>query len=195
MGPFIPSITLTDPNKITSTLMAKEKPYKSPHGVHGAIGKAMTSKGRLVVVWKPNPNNSLYQQYFCHGFAIDTYFRFGYSVCSGRSILRALQDDYVEIVAVQTALDELQGLKVGDIVSFADLSGKIIHTAKVFCLDINPSVPFGPIKLADIILSTKNGFKRACLQPILTIIRSYPQTMLIRYWRDKLICLDYTMQQ
>jgi hypothetical protein len=95
----------------------------------------------------------------------------------------ALEDDYVDIGAGQLASDTIQLLKIGDIVSFAELSGRIIHTAKVFCIDINPSDPFRPIKLADIILSTKNGYRADCLQPILTIERCYPKTKIIRFWR------------
>ncbi len=183
MGPFIPSITLTDPDKITRRLMVKEKPIKDSDGVRGALGKAMTSKGRLVVVWKPNPKNSWYDKYFCHGHSLGTYRRHGYSVTSAKSIFFALEDECDEIGSGQRSVSAIQLLKIGDIVSFAELSGRIMHTAKVFCIDINPSVPLRPIKFADIILSTKNGYNAACLQPILTIVRCYPQTRIIRYWR------------
>ncbi len=194
MGPFIPSITLTNSYGVTRTLSAGEKFYKGSDGARHEFGKAMTSKGNTVKVFKADPDDSLYDQYFCHGHSLGTYRRFGYSVCSGRSILRAFQDDYVEIVAVQTALDALQGLKVGDIISLSDFEDDIIHTAKVFLIDINPSDPFRPIKLTNIILSTKNGYDPDCLQPILAVCDAYPEAPKIRFWRAK-TCFDDTMQQ
>jgi hypothetical protein len=53
-------------------------------------------------------------------------------VCSGVHILSALEDDYVEFGAGQTVLETIKLLNIGDIVSFAELSGNIIHTATVF---------------------------------------------------------------
>jgi hypothetical protein len=78
LGPFIPSITLTDPNKITSPILESTVYSEIGDEVPGVLGKAMTSRGRLVKVWKANPDNSLCYKYFCHGFALDTYRRFGY---------------------------------------------------------------------------------------------------------------------
>jgi hypothetical protein len=183
MGPFIPAIKLTDSDGVTSELRLAEDIYETTCGEFDLLGQAMTSKGNVVRVFKADPDDPLYKQYFCHGHSLGTYRRHGYSVISAKSIFFALEDECYEIGSGQRSVSAIQLLKIGDIVSFAELSGRIMHTAKVFCLDINPSVPFGPIKLADIILSTKNGFKRACLQPILTIIRCYPKTRIIRYWR------------
>ena len=193
MGPFIPSITLTDPDKITRRLMVKEKPIKDSDGVRGALGKAMTSKGRLVVVWKPNPKNSWYDKYFCHGHSLGTYRRHGYSVTSAKSIFFALEDECYEIGSGQRSVSAIQLLKIGDIVSFAELSGRIMHTAKVFCIDINPNVPLRPIEFNDIILSSKNEYHPDCLQSLETTFINCQTAHMVRFWRDKLTCFDATM--
>ncbi len=191
---MFPSITLTDSDEVTSPLIINEIACPDPLGAHGTLGFAMTSKGRPVMVWKANPDNSLRYKYFCHGFALDTYRRFGYSVCSDADILRALEDDYVEIVAWQSASDTIQLLKIGDIVSFAELSGKIIHTAQVFIIDINPSDPLGRLKLEDIILFSKNCFNVECLEPFLATFINYPMINIVRFWRAR-TCFDDTMLQ
>jgi hypothetical protein len=194
MGPFIPSITLTDSDGVTQSIITNETACPGDIGAHGTVGFAMTSKGRPVMVWKANPDNSLRYKYFCHGFALDTYRRFGYSVCSDADILRALEDDYVEIGAGQSASDTIQLLKIGDIVSFAELSGKIIHTAKVFIIDINPSDPLRPVRFVDIILFSKNCFNVECLEPFLVTFINYPTIQRIRVWRAR-TCFDDTMLQ
>jgi hypothetical protein len=56
----------------------------------------------------------------------------------------ALEDDYVEFGAWETVLETIQLLNFGDIVSFEDLSGNIIHTAKVSYININPNDPLRP---------------------------------------------------
>jgi hypothetical protein len=193
MGPLIPSITLTDSDEVTSHLMTAERTEKNPNGTSFQLGNAITSKGNLVMVCKANPNDPLYYQYFCHGHSLGTYRRFGYSVCSGESILRALIDDYVEIGAGQTVSETIQLLKSGDIVSFAELSGRIMHTAKVFCIDINPNVPLRPIEFNDIILSSKNEYHPDCLQSLETTFINCQTAHMVRFWRDKLTCFDATM--
>jgi hypothetical protein len=185
MGPFIPSITLTGPNEITCPLLESTEYREIWDEAPGVLGKAMTSRGRLVDVWKPNPKNSWCDKYFCHGHSLGTYRRYGYSVFSGKDIFFALEDECYEIGAGQRSAGAIQVLKVGDIVSFAELSGRIMHTAKVFCIDINPSDPLRPIKFADITLLTKNGCNSDYLQPILNIVRTYPMTRIIRFWRPR----------
>ncbi len=194
MGPFIPSITLTDPDEVTIPIIINETDCPDPEGAHGTIGFAMTSTGRLVGVWKANPNNSLYNQYYCHGHSLGTYRRFGYSVGCGDDILFALEDECYEIGACQTPFETIQLLNVGDIVYFAELSGKIIHTAKVFRININPNDPLRRLKLEEIILSTKNGYRADCLQPILDTLATYPTIKMVRFWRAR-TCFGDTMQQ
>ena len=194
MGPFIPSITLTDSDGVTSQLRFAEEIYKTTTGKFELLGQAMTSKGNKVKVFKANPNNSLYNQYYCHGHSLGTYRRFGYSVGSGVDILFALEDECYEIGACQTPFEIIQLLKVGDIVSFAELSGKIIHTAKVFCININPNDPLRRVIFDEIILSTKNGYRADCLQPILDTLATYPTIKMVRFWRAR-TCFGDTMQQ
>ena len=195
MGPFIPAITLTDSDGVTSQLRFAEEIYKTTTGKFELLGQAMTSKGNKVKVFKANSDNSFRYKYFCHGHSLGTYRRFGYSVGSGVDVLFALEDDCYEIGADQIPVETIQLLKVGDIVSFAELSGKILHTAKVFCININPNDPLRPVIFDDIILSTKNGYRADCLQPILDTLATYPTIPMVRYWRDKLTCFDDTMQQ
>ncbi len=99
------------------------------------------------------------------------------------------------LVHGQTVLETIQLLNFGDIVSFEELSGNIIHTAKVSYIDINPNERMRPLKFADIILSTKNDLDAECLQSILAVRAVYPEAPKMRFWRDKLTCFDDTMQQ
>ncbi len=195
MGPFIPAIKLTDPDGVMKELRLAEDIYETTCGEFDLLGQAMTSKGNVVRVWKADPNDPLYDQYFCHGHSLGTYRRFGYSVCSGADILMVLEDDYVEIVTGQTALDPLQLLKVGDIISFSDFFGGIIHSAIVSSIDINPNDPLRPIELTDVILSTKNNYDAVCLKSIVGVRAAYRGAPKMRFWRDKLPCFDDTMQQ
>ncbi len=194
MGPMFPSITLTDSDEKTDLIMkvAGEETFTSTTGDIVEYGTAMTSKGRLVAVWKANPSRSMSRQYYCHGFALNTYRRFGYSVCSGVSIVRALIDDYDLIGVGQTVSDAIPLLKGGDIVSFEELSAKIIHTAQFFCIDADSRDPLERIKLHDVILSTKNGLNADCLQSFATTVRTYPKTQRIRFWRAR-TCFDATL--
>ncbi len=195
MGPLIPSITLTDSDEKTDLIMkvAGEKTFTNTTGELVERGLAMTSKGRIVKVWKANPSIPIFRQYYCHGFALNTYRRFGYSVCSDADIVRALMDDYVLIDVVgQTVSDALAQLKAGDIVSFEELSAKIIHTAIVFHIRIDPSDPLEGLKLHDVILYTKNGLNADCLQSLETTFNIYPTTQRIRFWRAR-TCFDTTM--
>jgi hypothetical protein len=164
-------------------------------GTVSSLGQAMTSKGRKVNVMQATRSGVMKLQYFCHGHSLVTFRRFRYSVCSGVHILMALEDDYVEFGAGQTVLETIQLLNIGDIVSFAELSGNIIHTATVFYIIINPNERMRPLKFADIILSTKNDLDAECLQSILAVRAVYPEAPKMRFWRDKLTCFDDTMQQ
>ncbi len=194
MGPFIPAITLTDSDGVTNEIWAGEESYMMTNGTCSYLGQAMTSKGRRVEVMKADPYYLLNYQYFCHGHSLGTFRRFRYSVCSGVHILMALEDDYVEIGAWETELDVIPPLKVGDIISFAELSGIILHTAIVFHIRIDPSDPLRPIQFADIILSTKNNYDAVCLQSLVVVREVYPEEPKMRFWRDKLTCFDDTMQ-
>ena len=195
MGPMFPAITLTDSDGFTEEIWAGERMNMMTDGTGSSLGQAMTSKGRKVNVMKATRSGVMKWQYFCHGHSLGTYRRFGYSVISGVHILFALQDDYVEFGARQTVLGAMQLLKVGDIVSFEELSGKIVHSAIVSSIDINPSDPLRPIQFAEIILSTKNNYDAVCLQSILAVRGVYPEAPKMRFWRDKFTCFDDTMQQ
>jgi hypothetical protein len=186
MGPYIPAITLTDSDGVTNEIWPGERMYMMTNGKSRSLGQAMTSKGRKVNVVKATRSCVIQWQYFCHGHSLGTYRRFGYSVCSGVHILMALQDDYVEFVAGQTVLETIQLLNIGEIVSFEDLSGNIIHTAKVSSININPNERMRPVKLTDIILSTKNYLDAVCLQSILAVRAVYPEAPKMRFWRAKL---------
>jgi hypothetical protein len=107
MGPFIPSITLTDLDGSTEMICNGEKYYKGSDGKIFGLGSAMTSKGNKVVVFKANPDHPFDEQYFCHGHALGTYRRFGYSVGCGYDILFALEDECYEIGAGQTPFDTI----------------------------------------------------------------------------------------
>ena len=82
MGPFIPSIILTRPNTLKRTLHLSSKYCEIWDNVGGRIGIAMTSRGpsrgSLVDVWKPNTDTPMHLRYFCHGYSLDTYRRYGY---------------------------------------------------------------------------------------------------------------------
>ncbi len=191
---MFPSITLTDSDEKTYLIMkvAGDETFTSHTGEIAEYGLAMTSKGRIVQVWKANPSRLMFNQYHCHGFALNTYRRFGYSVCNGLSIARALMDDYVLIGVGQTVSDALAQLKAGDIVSFEELSEKIIHTARFFAIDIESRDPLEGLKLHDVILYTKNGLNADCLQSLETTFNIYPTTQRIRFWRAR-TCFDTTM--
>jgi hypothetical protein len=185
MGPMFPSITLTDSDEKTDLIMkvAGEKTFTNTTGELVERGLAMTSKGRIVKVFKANPSLPIIRQYYCHGFALNTYRRFGYSVCDGLSIARALMDDYVLIDVGQTVSDGLAQLKAGDIVSFEELSAKIIHTAQFFCIDADPNDPLEGLKLSDVILLTKNGLNADSMESLETTFNLYPTTERIKFWR------------
>lgn len=182
MGPLIPSITVTDPNGITNTLIDNDSPCPGWEGVPGTEGKALTSRGRVVVVWKPDPNNSIDKRYFCHGHTLDTYRRYGYSVFSGRHVLAALIDDYIIIGSGQEALNLVIP---NDIISFGDMSGTILHTALVVNVPMANGIPTGKNNQGNVTVWTKNGQMPECVQKLSATCQVYKDSLNLRYWRAK----------
>ncbi|MCK5819681.1 MAG: hypothetical protein KAH18_10660 [Psychromonas sp.] len=185
MGPLIPSITLTDPIGKISMIYDNVQVHPAWYGVDGTTVTAMTTRGRLVNVWKPNPNNSINTRYFCHGHTLGTYFRYGYSVCSYSHILTALEDECVEICAGQTTANAIKEVINGDIVSFSDLIGNIMHSALVVkapmaIQSLNVNSIFEEIKVW-----TKNGRLSLCIQSLITTCNVYNYAPILRYWRAR----------
>lgn len=153
--------------------------------VNGTIARAMTTRGRLVNVWKPNPNNSINTRYFCHGHTLGTYFKYGYSVCSYSHILTALEDDCVEIGAGQTLENAIKQVIPGDIVSFTDLRGDIVHSSLVVNVPMEiKSLTVNSI-FEEIKVWTKNGKLLLCVQSLLTTCGFYRNAPILRYWRAR----------
>jgi hypothetical protein len=77
---------------------------RDANGIPGEIISVRTDLGNRVNAWRPNPpiTGNPEHGYFCHGFSLGTcYFaslpNAGYSVTSGKSMVRVLADEYVKI--------------------------------------------------------------------------------------------------
>lgn len=185
MGPLIPSITLTDPNGITRTLIDNNPPCPGWDGVPGTEGRAITSRGRVVDVWKPDPNNSISLKYFCHGHTLGTYREYGYSVFSGQHVLTALEDDYNEIGIGQTPNNALNLVIPGDIISFSDTDRVVLHTALVVNVPMINGNPSGKNNRGNVTVWTKNGQIPECVQKLSATCQVYKNSLNLRYWRSK----------
>lgn len=93
--------------------------------VLGETWRARTNLANFVNVWVPHHTNPLRHSYFCHGWALGTYQIHGYTVFSGPSMARVLQDEWTYVVIPA----------IGDIcVWFANvgaLVGTPMHSARV----------------------------------------------------------------
>jgi len=185
MGPFIPSITLTTATDVTLQLLNNEIfcPLWDAN-VPGSKGLAMTDKGRLVKVWKPAPNNPINVQYFCHGASLGTYRKYGYSVLSGKDILIALEDDYVEIGVGKTRMDALQLVKAGDIISLGSQREGIEHTV-VVKLFMPIVYRIGRKSFDAIQVSSKNGTFPELVTSFSATCVEFLGCTIFRYWRSK----------
>ena len=122
-------------------------------------------------------------KYFCHGLTLGTYRKYGYTVFSGLDILKALEDDCVEIGAGQTLMAVMKLLNVGDIISFTNLQGNIIHTALVVDLHNAAQMLTENEIYYEVDLLTKNGVLAECLQSLLVVRGVYSRAPTMRYWR------------
>ncbi|MCK5819683.1 MAG: hypothetical protein KAH18_10670 [Psychromonas sp.] len=158
---------------------------ESDYNVVGTAGRAITSRGRLVKVWKPAEGNSINNKYFCNRLSLDPYRRYGYSVCSGSYILKALEDEYVEIGVGPTRQNAISGVILGDIVSFSNLNEVIIHTAVVI------NVPVFIQRLTEqnifetLMVWIKNGTRLECVQSLLITRCRDIHAPTMRYWRAR----------
>ncbi len=174
MGLFIPSITLTGPNKITIPLLESTVYREIWDRAPGVLGKAMTSRSRLVKVWKANPDNQLCDKYFCHGHSLGTYCRHGYSVFSGKDILAALEDDCDEIGVFHPPWDVMKLLIAGDIISFSNLEQEIVHTVVV--VNVSWYAGFLGVRqtkkdtLNEIMVTSKNGTSLECAKNLSSVV-------------------------
>ncbi len=122
------------------------------NGCPGMEAKACTNTGRQVPVWIPAQNAAVDRQYFCHGHALGTYTRFGYTVFSGGPLQAVLQDEW-------NLVGSLHNARMGDIVVWFNVhrgaqTRMADHTALI------RTVGFGNgdhIDLKRTMLSSKNG--------------------------------------
>lgn len=183
MGPALPSITLTTPTGATHTLLDNAIPHAGWAGVNGTRGRAMTNRGNAVSIWTPDPANTIDRRYFCHGHTLDTYRLYGYSVFSGASVLTALVDDYNELGAALAPPNALNLAIPGDIVSFSDGAGVVLHTSLVVNVPMNGMLPSGQNTRDTVTVWTKNGQHPECVQLLSATCAAYSNAPVLRFWR------------
>jgi hypothetical protein len=105
-------------------------------------------------------------------------------VLSGKDILEALEDDYVEIGAGQTPSNIMKLLIAGDIVSFSNLEHGIIHTAVVIYVPRSLARP-AENALNNIKVNSKNGINLECVQYLSSVRCIYSYAPLMRFWRAR----------
>lgn len=187
MGPIFPTVTLTDPNGQTIILHENDIPCSLRSSEDRTTHRAITSKGRVIFVWKPHANNLARNTHFiCHGHSLGTYYKYGYSVCSGRNATKALEDDYIEIGAEQSLADAIKQVTCGDIVSFSDWYGRVNHSSLVVRYPEQIQGLTTDDIMRQILVWTKNGTFALMVQQLMATWRLYYSGMnceRIRFWR------------
>lgn len=89
--------------------------------VQGQVWRAQTDKGNLVPVWVAHNTQDKNERYFCHGHALGTYEKYGYTVLSGEGLKTVLRDEYKEVMWAQAG--------VGDLVVWFNKTDLPVHSA------------------------------------------------------------------
>ncbi|MCK5819026.1 MAG: hypothetical protein KAH18_07175 [Psychromonas sp.] len=192
MGPIFPTITLTEPNGQTIILHLNHIPFfwrDTIRMTNRTTHRAITSKGRVVYVWKPHPKDLPDERFICHGHSLGTYYQYGYSVCSGWNALKALEDDYIEIGAEQSLTDAIKQVACGDIVSFSDRLGKVEHSALVVSYPEQIQGLTTDNFMRQILIWSKNGTFAITIHQLMSTWRLYSSSKMkcekIRFWRPQ----------
>ncbi|MEC5386648.1 hypothetical protein VVD49_13005 [Uliginosibacterium sp. H3] len=151
------------------------------NGVAGELIAVRTDLGRRVVAWRPvapipaNPDH----RFFCHGYALDTYTRHGYTVTSGTDMTIVLSDEYNLIGGLDT-----NAAQNNDIVVFWGPTNRgraIKHSAKLTGVIFNPG---GGIDSSLTTTNSKTGTGALKISVSLDTVRNdYPTCDLIQIYR------------
>lgn len=142
-----------------------ERQDKDWVGVKGKDCKAKTIFDNEVVGWLPSEGTEKYNQYWCHGYSLKTFKKFGYSLY-GSSVPVVLKDEYFPL--------EPNEIKKGDVISFHNFKGEIIHTARIK----DPKKP-----LSETMVKTKNGPSELETCKLKLVQGVYPSAVKLKFWR------------
>ena len=165
------------------------------NGTQGEIISVRTNLGIRVNAWRPAqplPVNEDHR-YFCHGYSLDTYRRFGYTIVSGSSLARVLADEFFKVGTL--GLGNLQQVQVDDIIVWwqtkqwvnqttHNLQSGItaVHSAKI----TQPAQQGNQLNVALTIVSSKSGTGQLRQQvPLATVNNDYKTADLreiYRFW-------------
>lgn len=144
--------------------------YAIPQGFNGSVWVAFTNKGRPVNVFVPDIGSAPDAMYFCHGLTLGTFHQYGYSVFSGWSVKRVLDDEYICVGG------SVVNARQGDVVSWQQ-GGNVVHT----CSIINVQAQL--LSDHNAVVWTKNGIMPEVATSLQSVKNSYGQTYLI--WRSR----------
>jgi hypothetical protein len=119
-------------------------------GVSGTAYRVRTRAGTNVKAWVADPNTPQVNRYFCHGHALGTFTKYGYSIYSGPDLQAVLRDEYVLVGSVHNG-------RAGDIVVWYNAHPATLHpdhSAILKSVGLNPNHTANP---ATTLLSSKNG--------------------------------------
>lgn len=87
----------------------------SANGVAGEVVRVRTDLGTPVEAWRcTDPHATLMRRFFCHGYAFGTFMNHGYTVFSGRELLKVIADEYQALGQIETAA----GVLADDVIVF-----------------------------------------------------------------------------
>lgn len=119
-------------------------------GVSGTAYRVRTRAGTNVRAWVADPGTPPVKRYFCHGHALGTFTKYGYSVYSGPDLQAVLRDEFALLGSVHNGV-------AGDIVVWYNAypgTNHPDHSAILVAVGLNPNGTANP---ATTILSSKNG--------------------------------------
>jgi hypothetical protein len=151
------------------------------NGTPGELICVRTDLERPLVAWRPKPVPAdANRRFFCHGYALDTYHRFGYSIVSGADLAIALADEFAKVGDLTAPLVQANDI----IVMWGPHRNGLrpLHSAKIVNRVL--TLATGALDEGLTLLNSKTGTGPLKLGvSLLTVRQDYPDTAVIEVYR------------